>query len=60
MYRAKATAALKEDLEHICIENIQVCILIGNSYFGDGDADAESLYFGTIICGTDLTAIRLF
>ncbi|KAF5590554.1 uncharacterized protein FSUBG_10770 [Fusarium subglutinans] len=46
IYRAKATAALKEDLEHICIENIQACILVGNNFFGEGDADAESLYFG--------------
>ncbi|KAL5601529.1 hypothetical protein FOBRF1_009062 [Fusarium oxysporum] len=46
MYRAQATAALKEDLEHICIENIQACILVGNNFFGEGDADAESLYFG--------------
>lgn len=46
MYRAKASAALKEGLENICIENIQACILVGNNYFGEGDADAESLYFG--------------
>ncbi|KAF9761755.1 hypothetical protein IL306_003729, partial [Fusarium sp. DS 682] len=46
MYRAQATSALKQDLEHICIENIQACILVGNNFFGDGDADAESLYFG--------------
>ncbi|KAL4728750.1 hypothetical protein ACLX1H_003149 [Fusarium chlamydosporum] len=45
MYRAKASAALKEGLENICIENIQACILVGNNYFGEGDADAESLYF---------------
>ncbi|KAL3590770.1 hypothetical protein FPOAC2_12972 [Fusarium poae] len=46
MYRAEATKALKDDLEHICIENIQACILVGNNFFGEGDADAESLYFG--------------
>ncbi|KAJ4262873.1 hypothetical protein NW762_006486 [Fusarium torreyae] len=46
MYRAKAKAALKDDLEHVCIENIQACILIGNNCMGDCRADAESLYFG--------------
>ncbi|KAF4448405.1 hypothetical protein F53441_8213 [Fusarium austroafricanum] len=46
MYRAQACTALKEDLEHICIENIQACILVGNNFFGDSNADAESLYFG--------------
>lgn len=46
VYRKKACAALKDDLENICIENVQACILVGNNFFGDGDADAESLYFG--------------
>jgi hypothetical protein len=46
VYRAKACAALKEDLENICLENIQACILIGNNFFGEGNADVESLYFG--------------
>ncbi|KAH8657800.1 hypothetical protein BX600DRAFT_514350 [Xylariales sp. PMI_506] len=44
-YAAKAKAGLKDDLEHICIENIQACILVGNTCRGDDDADAESLYF---------------
>ncbi|RFN53290.1 hypothetical protein FIE12Z_2440 [Fusarium flagelliforme] len=46
IYRAKACAALKADLENICLENIQACILIGNNFFGEGNADVESLYFG--------------
>lgn len=46
MYCAKGMAALKDNLEHICAETIQACILVGNNCFGDGDADAESLYFG--------------
>ncbi|KAF5657127.1 hypothetical protein FHETE_10577 [Fusarium heterosporum] len=46
VYRKKACAALKDDLENICIENVQACILVGNNFFGDGNADAESLYFG--------------
>ncbi|KAM5354909.1 hypothetical protein ACJ41O_001555 [Fusarium nematophilum] len=45
MYCAKAKTALKDNLEHVCIENIQACILVGNNFFGDGDPDAESLYF---------------
>lgn len=46
MYRAEATKSLKDDLEHICLENIQACILVGNNFFGEGDAGVESLYFG--------------
>jgi hypothetical protein len=45
-YRAQASVALKDDLENICIENVQACILVGNNFFGEGNADAESLYFG--------------
>ncbi|KAH6695349.1 hypothetical protein F5X68DRAFT_219817 [Plectosphaerella plurivora] len=45
MYCAKGMAALKDNLEHVCVETIQACILVGNNCFGDGDADAESLYF---------------
>ncbi|KAF7546536.1 hypothetical protein G7Z17_g8373 [Cylindrodendrum hubeiense] len=45
MYCAKGKAALKDDLENVCIENIQACILVGNNCFGDCSADAESLYF---------------
>jgi hypothetical protein len=45
-YASKAKAALKDNLEHICVENIQACVLVGNTFFGDCDADAESLYFG--------------
>ncbi|KAF5003572.1 hypothetical protein FDECE_9886 [Fusarium decemcellulare] len=45
MYCAKAKVALKEDLEHVCIENIQACILVGNNFMGDCEADVESLYF---------------
>lgn len=47
MYATKAKTALKDDLEHMCVENIQACILVGNTCFGDCNADAESLYFGT-------------
>jgi hypothetical protein len=46
MYCAKGMAALKDNLESVCTETIQACILVGNNCFGDGDADAESLYFG--------------
>lgn len=46
LYAAEAKKVLKEDLEHVCIENIQACILVGNICLGDSDPDAESLYFG--------------
>ncbi|RSL89541.1 hypothetical protein CEP52_014864 [Fusarium oligoseptatum] len=45
MYCAQGKVALKDDLEHICIENIQACILVGNNYMGDCQAEVESLYF---------------
>ncbi|KAH8878931.1 hypothetical protein GQ53DRAFT_739544 [Thozetella sp. PMI_491] len=45
LYASQAKAALKDDLEHICIDNLQSSILVGNICFGDGGADAESLYF---------------
>ncbi|KAH6871491.1 hypothetical protein B0T10DRAFT_523010 [Thelonectria olida] len=45
IYCAKGKAALMDNLENVCIENIQACILVGNNCFGNCDADAESLYF---------------
>ncbi|KAJ4205028.1 hypothetical protein NW759_014694 [Fusarium solani] len=45
VYCAQGKVALKDDLEHICIENIQACILVGNNSMGDCHADVESLYF---------------
>lgn len=49
LYAAKAKKLLKDDLEHVCIQNIQACILIGNICLGDSDPDAESLYFGEFL-----------
>lgn len=46
LYAAEAKKLLKDDLEHVCVQNIQACILIGNICLGDSDPDAESLYFG--------------
>ncbi|KIH91221.1 hypothetical protein SPBR_01542 [Sporothrix brasiliensis 5110] len=45
IYIAEAKAALKSDIENICIENLQACILVGNICAGDCDSNAESLYF---------------
>ena len=45
-YIAEAKRAVKNDLENVCIENIQACIMVGNIVAGDCDTDAESLYFG--------------
>ncbi|KAF5702664.1 hypothetical protein FGLOB1_9478 [Fusarium globosum] len=53
MYRAQATAALKEDLEHICIENIQACILVGNNFFGLASRMTQILKLGEIEEGDD-------
>lgn len=44
---AEAKVVVKNDLENICIENIQACILIGSICLGNGDPNAKSLYFGT-------------
>jgi hypothetical protein len=46
LYSVEAKKVLRDDLEHVCIENIQACILVGNICLGDSDPDAESLYFG--------------
>ena len=46
-YAEKAKKLLKDDMERICLENIQASILIGNICFGDCAADVESLYFGS-------------
>lgn len=46
LYAAKAKKALQDDFEHVCIENVQASILIGNICYGDAHADVESLYFG--------------
>ncbi|KAI9154886.1 arsenite efflux transporter ArsB-like [Paramyrothecium foliicola] len=45
VYAAEARKAFKENLEQPSIENIQTCILIGNSCKGECDSEAESLYF---------------
>jgi hypothetical protein len=45
-YATEAKNLLKDDLEHVCVENVQSCILIGNICMGDSDPQAESLYFG--------------
>ncbi|CAK7234900.1 hypothetical protein SBRCBS47491_009105 [Sporothrix bragantina] len=44
-YIAEAKSVLKNNLENVCIENIQSCIMLGNILAGDCDTDAESLYF---------------
>jgi hypothetical protein len=46
VYAAKAKKAFQENFEHVCIENVQACVLIGNICYGDSHADVESLYFG--------------
>lgn len=37
---------LKLDLEHICLENVQACILAGNLCGAEGNNDTEALFFG--------------
>lgn len=37
---------LKADLDHICLENVQACILVGNLCGAEGNNDTEALFFG--------------
>ncbi len=39
---------LKADLEHICLENVQACILVGNLCGAEGDNNTEALFFGML------------
>lgn len=59
VYAAEAKKALKDNLEHVCIENIQACVLIGNICLGDSDPDAESLYFGKLFQRLKITSCSL-
>jgi hypothetical protein len=47
-YASQARRYLKEDLENICLENIQACVLIANTCGADTEASSESLYFGKL------------
>lgn len=42
---AESKRSLKADLEDICIENIQTCILIANLCEWEGNRSSEALYF---------------
>lgn len=37
---------LKADLENICLENVQACIIVGNLCGAAGNNDSEALFFG--------------
>ncbi|EHY59610.1 hypothetical protein ABEF92_008004 [Exophiala dermatitidis] len=41
-----AKRLFREDLENICLSNIQACILLGNIYGAEAKSDQESLIFG--------------
>ncbi|KAH8820309.1 hypothetical protein F5884DRAFT_849574 [Xylogone sp. PMI_703] len=44
-FSTEAKKLVKQDLENICLENVQACILIGNLCLAESNPDAESLYF---------------
>ena len=46
IYSKAGKDSFKADLEHVCIENIQACIVIANICLADSDSKAESLYYG--------------
>jgi hypothetical protein len=46
VYARGAKKSLKADLEHVCLENIQACVVIANICLADSDSKAESLYYG--------------
>ena len=53
MFSLEAKRLVKADLENICLENVQACILVGNICLAESNPDAESLYFGRhFICST--------
>jgi hypothetical protein len=44
-----AKRLLLPDIENICIENIQVCILVANICAAEMESNSEALYFGEIL-----------
>ncbi|KFY85677.1 hypothetical protein V500_08206 [Pseudogymnoascus sp. VKM F-4518 (FW-2643)] len=49
IYAKAAKDSFKADLEHVCIENIQACVIIANICLADSDSKAESLYYALAI-----------
>jgi hypothetical protein len=46
VFSSEAKRLVKADLENICLENVQACILVGNICLAESNPDSESLYFG--------------
>lgn len=44
---AESKRLLQADISHICLENIQACILVAMRSVGDGDRASEALFFRT-------------
>ncbi|KAH7359956.1 fungal-specific transcription factor domain-containing protein, partial [Pyrenochaeta sp. MPI-SDFR-AT-0127] len=45
-FRSNSKSLLAQNLEDICIPNVQACILLANSYAAEQDNALEALYFG--------------
>lgn len=48
-FAQEAKRLLKEDVETICIENIQACILVANACGAVNEGNSEALFFGIAI-----------
>ena len=46
---AEAKRLLQLDVENVCLENVQTCILVANLCAADLDSSSEALYFGKSI-----------
>jgi hypothetical protein len=49
IYAAKAKSILKQQIDHISLQNIQTCILVGSICSGNGDVDIESIFYGECV-----------
>lgn len=45
-YALEAKRLLKEDVETICIGNVQACILVANTCGANNESTSEALFFG--------------
>ncbi|KAL0262016.1 hypothetical protein SLS55_003451 [Diplodia seriata] len=49
LFAQEAKRLLKEDVENICIANVQACILVANTCGANNEATSEALFFGIAI-----------
>lgn len=52
IFTSRSKSLLAQQLENICIPNVQACILLANIYAAEQDNGLEALYFGSYPCHT--------